>query len=382
MKLLPNSLAQLIRTRRFTSLLLMLALLVGTIWLFSPDKIFEYEDPDNQHLAFLRKKYKETHHVPGFEDLPLTRENREKIRKREALIYRLRARYPAWSQPIPIHQGRAVDPLEQDGTPLPAKKSNPGSSTGYSLFHVMERSSYQPGEKVVIHAWLTDREGQKLETDRLKATLQDRGGKKAKIRIQKMMTDSGGYHDQPDDKIYTAVFPTKDLTKRPWNYLLVLTYDVKEADLIEVTNGFTFGALNISATGEFTEEQFSDEKGTHLVIGMETDVEKAGTYYGQASLYTPGGKPVAMAKTREKLEAGKQWLNFRFHGVHFCESKEDGPYLLKYAMLYNVKAMPNPRSPLLKDLYTTLPYSYKDFTCEPFKDQNFLDKARAIEGRN
>jgi hypothetical protein len=336
------------------------------------------KDPQNKNLEFLRTKDKQKYSHKRL-NFPLSVENKPKIYAQEIRDYRARARYPHYSTPIPVIEGKIIDPIVEDTAIIPAEMTNPNYPYGPTLIHYIEKNNYSPGEKVIIHAYLLDEQRKKMKTDRLKATLTDIGGKGKKINIAKMMSDSGGTGDYANDLIYTAVFPTYMLKKAPWNYMIIIRWDVEDEKSITVTNAFNYGALNIEVENTWEDYVVNDERGGSLAIRGKFNIIKAGTFHLRGALYSEDNEPIGESRKRVKLSAGSHWVELIFDGILFCESKKSGPYILKYFILANVSAMPGPRSGRLEDLHVTENYDVGEFTCDPYEDPVLSDKAKLGE---
>jgi hypothetical protein len=289
--------------------------------------------------------------------------------------YRRLAQYPDYSDPIPVVNGVPNDSIKNETTIYPAKVANPNMPSGPFMIHYLDKNNYQPGETVAIHAYIADGAGNKIAAgSKLSATLSESGGIKGKVLGTQTMKDNGGKFDTDGDLIYTATFSTSGFKDVPHNYMIILKYDEPKKELI-TTNSFNFGTL-----GSGTPFGFSDKSsGIDLVISQTVKIEKAGNYHFQGSLYTSSGNPIGRAQTRQTLPTGVHTIELKWYGKLLCDVGENGPYKLRYFLISNVTEMPGPRGQRLENVYETGPYNVKDFTCDPFNDPFYSEKADALE---
>ncbi|MCC6276237.1 MAG: hypothetical protein IT569_10300 [Leptospiraceae bacterium] len=288
--------------------------------------------------------------------------------------YRRRAGYPPYCEPIPVDGGKVVDPIKEETTIFPAKVKNPNNPGGPFLIHYLEKNNYHPGDTVVIHAYITDGQNNKIKTNSLKAHLSASGGMNGKILSSVTMSDNGGKYDTAGDLIYTATFSTSGIPDKPQNYTIILKYDEPKKDLT-ATNSFNFGSLNINNLGKFSDSS----TGKDLIIKQQVKIEKKGIYHIQGSLYSSSGIPIGRAQARHEFDPGVHTVELKWYGKLFCDAGESGPYKLKYLLLANTTEMPGPRSERLENLHETGPYNVKEFSCESFNDEFFNEKADQMD---
>ncbi|MBI3396574.1 MAG: hypothetical protein HY042_12105, partial [Spirochaetia bacterium] len=184
------------------------------------------------------------------------------------------------------------------------------------------------------------------------------------------------------DLIYTASFTLpaemQNTGSPPQNLTVVLKAQADGAEFT-ATNGFNVGWLNIRHTGKFRDRAASDEKGNHLYIDAEFEVKRSGTYHIQGSVYDDDNEGIGWAQNRVKLEPGTHMVTLRFYGKMFCDTRKNGPYILKNLVYANTGVMPGPRSQNQENLYKTGEYKYSQFTCNSFEDPLLLQKAKQME---
>lgn len=300
----------------------------------------------------------------------------KKVLFSSAQEYRLRAKWPPYSMPITEKN----DPIKEDFEPSQNTANPAEHPEGPYLVQYVTQNSYSPNDLLVVHAFLLDTDKKKVQTDGLSAVL-TLGGANGRQVARMDMRDDGQPGDERGDLIYTAGFrlpPDLARDTRPANYIVVIKAQTKNGE-ITATNAFNVGSLNIRHTGKFSDSIVSDEKGKHLSVEAEFQVEKEGFYHVQATLYSENGEGIGWAQNRIKLTPGVQIVQLKFYGNLFCGSRTDGPYVMRHFAYANVNAMPGPRSDNFKNLHKTQSYKASDFTCAAFEDAELLAKAKLLE---
>lgn len=300
----------------------------------------------------------------------------KKVLFTSAAEYRERAKWPPYSLPI----SEKNDPVREDFEPSQQELNHPDHPDGPFLVHYLPKNSFTPAETLIVHAFLLDSDKKKIPFEALTATL-TLGGAAGKVIANIDMRDDGQTGDEKGDLIYTAGFKLPaDLARenKPQNYIVVIKAQTKAGEILG-TNAFNVGYMNITHTGRFSDSIVSDEKGNHLGIEAEFQVEKEGFYHVQATVYSADGKGIGWAQNRVKLTPGKQMVVLKFYGNLFCSTDIDGPYTMRHFAYANVNAMPGPRSLNHKNLHTTQKYKATDFSCVPYDDAEFLAKAKLLE---
>ncbi len=299
--------------------------------------------------------------------------DRSRILKNEAAEYRIRSRFPDSSYPIT----RQNDPVFNEFTPSQPLNMHPDQPNGPFLVQYLDKTSHEPNEPLIIHAFLINEEKQKIAANDLEASLTI-GGAGGRILANISMKDDGGVGDTAGDMIYTAAFrlpaELQGPEVKPTNYIVI----VKSGKLTG-SNAFGVGYLNIVHTGNFSDKIESDAKGNSLVIEAEFNVKKAGYFHIQGSLYGSDGEAIGWAQNRVKLETGKQRVPLLFYGKLICDKGVDGPYILQNFAYQNVAVMPGVRSPVVSSAYRTGVYPAKTFTCASFDNPDFVQKADQAE---
>lgn len=295
-----------------------------------------------------------------------------------AAEYRRRSAFPPDSLPI-IKEN---DPVKEDFEIIPPAIPNPDHPEGPYLVYYPKKNSFSPEEPLIVHAYLIDEDKNRIPPDSLEATLTI-GGLKGRILNRLDLQDNGQQGDsKAGDLIYTTAFslpPDLQKATKPTNLTVVIKAQTSVGEIL-VTTAFNVGSLGAAHTGKFFDRVDNDTKGNHLLIEAEMEITKPGMYHIQGSLYTESGKDaIGWAQNRVKLEAGTHKVPIKFYGKMFCDAGVDGPYRLQYFAYANVTAMPGPRSENIKGAHTTGVYKAKDFTCTPYDDPDFLEKARQLE---
>lgn len=290
--------------------------------------------------------------------------------------YRERAKFPPYSHPIT----KTNDPVKNDFKSEPARIAHPEHADGPFLVHYLNKNSYDPSDTMLVHAYLADGTGTKLKADIVARVLQ--GGASGRVLANIPMRDNGLEGDKANDLVYTAAFRLPAAMQRedvpPTNFTVVLTATTPIGE-IQGNNAFNVGRLNIRHTGRFTDRVDTDAKGAHLLIEAEMQVERAGIFHVQGSLYGEGDTPIGWAQARVNLQPGVQNVPLKFYGKTICDAGLDGPYVLKYFAYANVAKMPGPRSDPLDNVHTTRAYRAGEFTCTGFDDPELLEKAKILE---
>ena len=297
-----------------------------------------------------------------------------------AADYRERARWAPDSLPITAKN----DPIAEDFTIRHARAFQPDSPGGPFLMHYLKKVSYEPTEPLVVFAYLLDSNGRKLKPPTAIRALLTVGGEKGRVLATTEMQPAGPDREgKQQELIYSATFRLPGglgaPKATPTNYTVVLHAQTGAGE-ITATNAFNVGSLGIEHTGVFADRVAADEKGTHLFVDAEFQVRTAGTFHVQGTLYAPGGEALGWAQNRVKLDAGLKRVSLRFYGKIFCDAKQNGPYTLRNFAYANVAEMPGPRSSNYVNLFRTGPHPYSLFTCEPFNDPSFLERAKELEG--
>ncbi len=319
----------------------------------------------------------------GFFDFLGGGEQEQKLSPRQVLMrqaaeYRRRADFPPESHPLK----EGDDPVLRDFVP-PQNPAHPHADNkpvpGPHLVHYVAHKSFDPGQPLLIHAFLTDDGKRKLPLNDAKAFLTI-GGMQGRVLATAPFRDDGAPGDTAQDGIYSAsfAFPASERARTPGNFTIVIKATTEQGE-ISATNMVNVGILGLRHTGTFRDKQVSDEKGTHLAIEADFDVQQAGTFHVQGSVYDSRGKPLGWAQARPRLAAGRQVVTLKFYGKIFCDSGANGPYTLRSFAYMNVAKMPGPRSDNTTNVHTTAEYRAKDFTCGGYGDENFLAKAKQLE---
>ena len=293
-----------------------------------------------------------------------------------AADYRERAKWPPYSLPITEKN----DPVREDFEPSQQHLNHQDHPDGPFLVHYLPKNSFSPTEILLVHAFLLDSDKKKIPFENLTATLTI-GGAAGKVLANIDMKDDGQSGDEKGDLIYTAGFklpPDLARDNKPQNYIVVIKAQTKAGEILG-TNAFNVGYMNITHTGKFSDSIVSDEKGNHLAVDAEFQVEKEGFYHVQGTVYSEDGKGIGWAQARVKLTPGKQIVQLKFYGNLFCSTDTDGPYTLRHFAYANVNAMPGPRSLNHKNLHTTQKYKARDFSCVSFEDAEMIAKAKILE---
>lgn len=299
--------------------------------------------------------------------------DRGRILRNEAQEYRIRSHFPDSSYPIT----RQNDPVFNEFTPSQPLNMHPDQPNGPFLVQYLDKTSHEPNEPLIIHAFLINEEKQKIVTNDLEAVLTI-GGARGKILGTISMKDDGGLGDTAGDLIYTAAFHLPAELQapdvKPTNYIVII-----KSGKLTGSNAFSVGYLNIVHTGNYTDRIESDAKGNSLVIEAEFNVKKAGYFHIQGSLYGLDGEAIGWAQNRVKLETGKQRVPLTFYGKLICDKGVDGPYVFQNFAYQNVALMPGVRSPMIAAGYKTAAYPAKTFTCASFDNPDYVQKAEQAE---
>jgi hypothetical protein len=109
-------------------------------------------------------------------------------------------------------------------------------------------------------------------------------------------------------------------------------------------------------TGKITERL---DRGS-LVLSVELDVGRKGSYDIRGNLYDSGGEPIGHASSRGHLDLGLRRLDLRFFGLMFHEKGRKGPYVFR--QLRGTMLEGNLQVPMHLENYETKAYRIEDFT--------------------
>jgi hypothetical protein len=139
--------------------------------------------------------------------------------------------------------------------------------------------------------------------------------------------------------------------------------------------GFLYSRPDAQLTGRYTDAVV----GGNLELQAEVQVQDAGRFHLQGTLYTQSGTPLAWAQNALTLPPGTHWIALSFFGLILRERGEDGPYVLRFAALSTTTSMPNAKNRLVENAYVTGPYRAAEFSDRTYDDPRLIDAAERLE---
>jgi hypothetical protein len=282
---------------------------------------------------------------------------------------RARARYPHSSQPLQADQ---PDPLLRDREPSHATFSGPNGEDP-TLVVFPEQVSFERADPVVLYAYLTDRDT-RVAAQRIDGEVVDARGRtvaQLEYNDQALNADRAA-----GDLVYTARMPTGDGDGPAGGAYLVRVRAVDaDGDLRAGSTGFLYSRPDAQLTGRYSDAI----TGGNLEVQAEVDVQRAGRFHLEATLYTRDGTPLAWAQNALNLSTGLQRIPLSFFGLIIRERDVDGPYVLRYVALSTTTSMPNAKNRLVENAYETAPYHAAEFSDQPFDDPALISDAERLE---
>ncbi|MCE9501685.1 MAG: hypothetical protein K8R21_14475, partial [Leptospira sp.] len=270
-------------------------------------------------------------------------------------------RLPDYCERIPVINGVASDPIKNETTIYPVKAIDRPLADGSFLVHYLDKNTYYPGERIAIHAYLSDLSGKKKTGKKFTAILTESGGIQGKILDSVEMKDGGGAFDISGDSIYTGIFSSSKFTKDPHNYDIIVRYKDGMNEMNSVSS-FNFGSLNLELIPKSFEESVLT---SDFLLKFKVRVKKKGNYYFEGSLYSPQSwNPVGRAFISIELEEGEKTNGLKCNKKLYCDEKINGQLVLKYFLFANTTTMPGPRSQRFENLFLTQDRNWKKLFCD------------------
>ncbi len=265
--------------------------------------------------------------------------------------------YPPWSQPLTEGSDPATTVAEDN--PVDTKKG----------LHVVVGSRKQvvhPPDPIVIDMKVLNRLGAAVPV----------GNPVARFRAEKTTVESGPWFEVPfeDDGSHAYVatfFPSPDQQQAFYaggeHIYGEVKFDAPE-DL---------GLRRYPLVLMYTREPHARVSGTYsdtvsggnLVISVGVTADQAGTYRLIGSLYSGDGqRAIAFANATSKLPAGDGTIPLSIFGKVLHDTGVDGPYELRYVMLFE-QVKPGEEIPgdTVDPAYTTAAYRAKSFSADPYQ---------------
>jgi hypothetical protein len=287
-----------------------------------------------------------------------------------AAEYRRRARYPRSAQPLlgdepdPILRDREISPVESRG--------RDGAEPVLRVFPAA--MGFEAPEPAIVYAELTMR-GRPVAPRELRGTLTTES---LEPLAEVLFRDDGREGDAvAGDGRYTVVFPGEALGgPLSTSYLVRVRALLGGEDERRAATSFLYATPHAQLTGNYRDAVVDGS----LVVGVEVEVEQAGRFHVEATLYGVGGaEKIAWAQAAQWLEPGTHWLDLSYYGLILRERGIDGPYVLRYVALSTATEMPNAKNRVVENAYITAAHPVAAFTDQPFNDRELLEAAERIE---
>ena len=282
---------------------------------------------------------------------------------------RLRARYPHSSQPL---QAGQPDPILRDREPSHATFAGPNGEDP-TLVVYPEQVSFERSDPIVVYAYLTEG-NTRVPAQHIDGEVVDaRGHTVAQLEYndQALNADRAA-----GDLVYTATMPLGDGDGPAGGAYLVKVRAVDtDGDPRVGSTGFLYSRPDAQLTGRYSDAISAG----NLQVQAEVEVQRAGRFHLEATLYTQDGTPLAWAQNALNLSAGLQHIPLSFFGLIINERGVDGPYVLRYVALSTTTSMPNAKNRLVENAYLTSSYHAADFSDQPFDDPALISDAERLE---
>jgi hypothetical protein len=272
---------------------------------------------------------------------------------------RQRARYPHSSQPLPAD---ADDPILRDRRVSQNQFPGPNGA-GPVLVLYPEQVSFEHPETVTLHAHLIDADARVPAQSVEGAVLDAHGQQVGRLTYVASGTDYVAQLADSDGDLLAG-----------GAYLVRVRAVTADGEERNGTTGFLYSRPAAQPTGRYSDALVDGS----LEIRAEVQVEEAGRFHLEGTLYTRDGAPLAWAQNALTLSPGAQWIPLSFFGLSLHERGADGPYVLRYAALSTVTGMPNAKNRLVENAHVTNAYRAAEFADQPYDDPDLLDAARRM----
>jgi hypothetical protein len=270
--------------------------------------------------------------------------------------------YPPGSQPLT----EGVDPAAGVG-----EESTVDAETGLRVVFGARRDVVHPPDPIVVDLQVLSAKNKRV----------DIGAPYARFRSERMppsgpgfdapFTDDGRGADRASgDLAYTATYrPSATEQAALLGFRVFIEVGFEAPNGLGPRKYVTSVQYTLKPNAELT-GQYSDAlQGGSLVVSCGVQVNEAGQYKVIASLYAGDGETaIAFAQNSQPLSTGEQQLPLTFFGKILHDRGVDGPYVMRYVMLF--QEFPNQGTywpgVTVDHAYTTRPYRAKDFSPESF----------------
>lgn len=302
--------------------------------------------------------------------------------------YRERARFPAWSNPVPAN---AADPVREGRRPTRQSLPNAG---GGRLTVWASDMRFEPGETAVLYADLSpasakDRDipdnapfqqGIKARDWTVTATVT--GRESGVLGTVAYRDDGRGADARRGDGIYSAAFTLPEAAApavgRAENVAVMVTAQTgenAEAEEYKALGGFLYSHPAAQLSGAFEDVMVDG----NLVIRAQAEVIEAGRFHLSGTLYSLQGEPVATAQIAVELTQGGHWIDLTFYGLALSERGANGPYRLGSVSLATTGSLPNALGSVLENAHRTGPYFAEEFHRRAFERPGLVGAAERLE---
>ena len=297
--------------------------------------------------------------------------------------YRERARYPEWSEPVPVGHG---DPLKIKRQPT--AQSLP-QNDDWSLSVRTSGIAFESGQTALLFASVHSRNdrdedfpllslyGPPPKDWEISAVIATRDSTELG---QVTYRDDGVAPDQKaGDGVYTARFELPSAYEpeigTAQNLGVFVTARSASGDELKALGGMLYSHPAGHLTGRFRDAVVDG----NLVIQAEVEVLAASRFHLAGTLDSDKGLPLASARMATQLEPGTHWLDLSFYGLALSERGAAGPLTLGSVTLTTANGIPNALGPLVENAHKTGAYRATSFHTREFGRTSLLETARRLE---
>jgi len=300
---------------------------------------------------------------------PVSQRPQTSLAQMAAQDLRQRARYPHSSQPL--REGQP-DPILRDRevsrNVFPGPNGEEPSLTVYP-----DQVSFEHPEPIILYAYLTSGDkrvpAKSIEGDVVNA----RGEHLARIEYNDSALDADR---EAGDLVYTARVSAAVADNLAGGAYLVRVRAVSaDGGQRGGATGFLYSRPSAQLTGRYRDAI----SGGNLELQAEVEVQEAGRFHIEGTLYAQAGAPLAWAQNAAVLTPGTHWIPLSFFGLILHERGEDGPYVLRFVALSTTTSMPSAKNRLVENAHVTGAYRARDFSDRPYDDPHLLDTAKRLD---
>jgi hypothetical protein len=266
--------------------------------------------------------------------------------------------YPPNSQPLT----EGTDPAMSAAEDVPVD-----AATGVHAVIAVRRDVVHPPDPIVVDLAVLDRAGKRLAIRDARAYLRDERATAATgTGVRAPFVDDGSGADRAaGDLAYTATIapsPQEQHTLARFRAFVEVAFDVPNLGARRYTTWVTYTPRPHAALDRTFAERV---EGGSLIVDVGLAVAERGRYKVIASLYAADrATAIAFAQDARPLDAGRRSIPLVFFGKILHDRGVDGPYVLRYAMVFEEFPERGSYWPgdTVDDAFTTAAYRASDFS--------------------